>query len=379
MPNTPRMGWVFPSENQTPYFDAIEDFYGQQDAAAYAAREDRHIIIRGGGTISFSVSTGVLGWSADIEVLAAITGFTWRVIGPSSIQLLDGEIAYIELIRGPSSNIVVEIKKAMQVPNTDLAHIIAVRRGARVYFFNGNSVLSGAPIFDIGSGSAGAGSSLEIFDEGGSLTAGATSIDFVGPGVSASVFGTAVTVTVPGTPVEVLDEGVSQTSAVESIDFVGPGVTASAVGNDVTVVVASSGGSFTGATNETTAALTTEIVIGGLVFDGSLLTGGLAATFRLLGEYVATGGAGNARIRLYDLGPVAGPPVAGILRSTATIPFAEAGGLRAKDVGLTPSGAPGVGTDEIFNTARIYEIRMFLDSAVGGDSMQVHWAGIVVG
>ena len=46
-------------------------------------------------------------------------------------------------------------------------------------------------------GSAG-GSAIEVLDEGSSLTAAPASLDFVGAGVTASVVGDAVTVTIPG-------------------------------------------------------------------------------------------------------------------------------------------------------------------------------------
>lgn len=198
MPNTPRMNWVFPSENQTPYFDAIEDFYGQQDAAAYASREDRHVILRGGGTVAFVTAGGTLSWTDDFEMLAAITGFKWRVDGPSNIQLLDGEIAWVDLVRGPSSNVALVLQKGNQIPSSNTAHILCVRVGSRVYFFNGASVVEGSPLTDVGAGGGGGGSSLEILDEGASQTANAVSIDFVGAGVVASAVGSDVTVTIPG-------------------------------------------------------------------------------------------------------------------------------------------------------------------------------------
>ena len=53
-------------------------------------------------------------------------------------------------------------------------------------------------VFSQNGGGSGGGSNLEIKDEGSILTAAATSIDFTGDGVTASVIGTAVTVNVSG-------------------------------------------------------------------------------------------------------------------------------------------------------------------------------------
>lgn len=150
----------------------------------------------------------------------------------------------------------------------------------------------------------------------------------------------------------------------------------------LTIIGAGGGGGdpvqvVTGVSNQTTTQLTTEIRAGAFEFDGSQTFGALDVKFRFVGEYTATGGAGDARIRLYDMGPAAGPPVAGVLRSTLTIPFAEAGSPRRKEVTLTINGAPGTNADEIFNVARLYEVRLFLDSAQSGDEMDCLWAGIV--
>ncbi len=83
------------------------------------------------------------------------------------------------------------------------------------------------------------GAALAIKDEGGTLHAAATSIDFVGAGVTATNTGAAITVTVPGgSGLEVLDEGVTEHAGATSIDFVGAGVSLSSSGSDITVNIA---------------------------------------------------------------------------------------------------------------------------------------------
>jgi len=55
-------------------------------------------------------------------------------------------------------------------------------------------VVTAQSIADLGAG----GGAIEVFDEGGSLTAALSSLDFVGAGVTATNVGSAVTVTIPG-------------------------------------------------------------------------------------------------------------------------------------------------------------------------------------
>lgn len=133
-----------------------------------------------------------------------------------------------------------------------------------------------------------------------------------------------------------------------------------------------------GALNEDEAILTVERVVGGFTFDGSTIPTGMSAILRFVGVFNNGAASGNARVRLYDLGPVAGPPVAGVLRATASIGFAIGGGLRVADVALAAVAAPGVNIGEIFDTARAYEVRVYLDSVTVGDTMKVHFAGIAV-
>lgn len=157
MPNTPRMNWDYPGERDTPWFERLASFFNQQDTAAYAAREDRQLIFQGGGTISFNSTTGVLDWTSALEILAAVTGFQWRLAGPGQVTLDDGQLAYATLGRAPTLNQTITLTAASQVPNTDSALVFCVRRGTKVYFRNGVSVTAGTPITSISPGAGGGG------------------------------------------------------------------------------------------------------------------------------------------------------------------------------------------------------------------------------
>lgn len=111
----------------------------------------------------------------------------------------------------------------------------------------------------------------------------------------------------------------------------------------------------------------TEIVVGGAYIDGS--TGG-TYSWEMLGTYNDNGGTGNQDIelRLYDRGPD-GTPVAGVLRSVLEITSLDT--LDRVTQTLTASASPGVDTDTIYNTARMYEVRAYIDAAGAVDTARI--------
>lgn len=133
-------------------------------------------------------------------------------------------------------------------------------------------------------------------------------------------------------------------------------------------------GAFTGASNQDITLISTEVVIGGLVFDGSVKQ---TPVFRFVGRF-SPATSGDARVRLYDVGPVGGPAIAPVLRSTLSINFSAGTNILDRSQALAKTGTPGVGADQIFNTARIYELRGILDLATSGDAVKIHWVGIEV-
>lgn len=145
MPNTARMRWPFPKEGQDPWFTAFLGMVNAMDSSGFTDRENDAVVLMEGGTFTFTASSGVITWSGTIEILAAITGFTWR-LAPGSISLGEGEILYITATRSPSGNIVLTPKKSNQLPNTDEALFLAIRKGARTFWRNGRVLATGDAI-----------------------------------------------------------------------------------------------------------------------------------------------------------------------------------------------------------------------------------------
>jgi len=126
------------------------------------------------------------------------------------------------------------------------------------------------------------------------------------------------------------------------------------------------------AIDRTVTLLQTEEVTGGTVLDGSKLVS--SAYFRIIGTLISSLGTGQ--VRLYDMGPAAGPAITPVLRSTVTIPTVDSGDLVQKIQILTPKASPSA-PNEIYNTARIYEARTYLNSTSFGDTLRLLQAALV--
>lgn len=152
MPNTPRMEWPFPSQEQDPWFDAFDGFVNQMDASVFASRDDRNLIFGGGGSFTFDADANLLSWDATLEVISAISGFRLE-LSAGSVTLEDGGFFYLDVVRLPTQNVVLSAHTGTQVPSTDTALVFAVRRGDTVYFRHGFKLEDGTSgnLFEVGS------------------------------------------------------------------------------------------------------------------------------------------------------------------------------------------------------------------------------------
>lgn len=177
MPNTPRMRWAYPRQNQNPWYGPFVDFTGGVDASVYALTEDRNALAAGGGTFTYVASSGQVTWDATIEVLAAFSGFLWQVPA-GSVFLQEGQVFFVELPRAPSDNVDLAPQVASNlsaVTSIDSAYVLAFRRLGKVYFRNGRSMADGDAfeVFETtgsggggGGGGSGTGSTALIFKPG---------------------------------------------------------------------------------------------------------------------------------------------------------------------------------------------------------------------
>lgn len=159
MTTTNKMLWPYPTKDSDPWFAGFESMTGAMDASGYAAREDRNILISGGGTVSFTASSGLLTWSAGIVLMSPISGFK-LTLPAGSATLVDGAQLYVNATRAPTGNLSLAPFVAPQVPNTDSAMLLAVRNGSAVYFRNGSEVGDGQSKTLFSSGGLQTGSAL---------------------------------------------------------------------------------------------------------------------------------------------------------------------------------------------------------------------------
>lgn len=145
MPNSPRMIWPYPAKDTDPWFEKFDSMVRAQDASGYASREDRHITFAQGGVFSFDGTTNVLSWDDTLELLSPIAGFRNDVPAnnPSGVTILEGEALYVNVVRGPVSNVSLATFVASTVPNTDDAMLLCIRRNNACYFRNGARIVDG--------------------------------------------------------------------------------------------------------------------------------------------------------------------------------------------------------------------------------------------
>ena len=183
MPNTPRLGWPYPTENQDPWWAPFVDLLVAQDSTAFAAMEDRNVILMGGGDVSWDATSGELDWSSAIELTSPITGFR-TTISPATKEVADGAMLFVELSRGLTANATLTTDTASALPPTvDLESffVLAVRRGDRVYFRNGAFLDDGESREIFGGGSSSA--ETTVYNDG--LAAPALAVDTVQEAIDA--------------------------------------------------------------------------------------------------------------------------------------------------------------------------------------------------
>ena len=321
MPTSPRIHFPFPDENSNPWAAVFEAMVDAIDTSLYAAREDRNLIIMGGGTMSFTAGSGALTWSADIDIFSPITGYLIRIQGPGVATLNDGQICYITLTRNPQTLIIASLQVANVVPHEprgDDQLLIGLRRGLVVHFRDGFVLGDGENrnVFDSGGG--GGGGALVVKDEGTSLGT-FTAINFAGSGVTATNAGGGVAlVTIPQGAPTIKEEGTPLAG--------GPHSTLNFIGGIVTAVDAGGG-----------VANISVLGINGVVVkdEGSTVPGGPHTALNFVGPGIVATDAGGGQSNITVTGQVTvqdeGLPIAGGPHSTlnfvgAAVTAVDAGG-----------------------------------------------------
>lgn len=167
---SPRMLWPFPEQYQDPWWEVFVDLIRAMDASGFASREDRNLIMSGGGLLSWSASGGGLSWTEDFLVFSPSTGFFSRIVA-DSVALNDGQVIRAEIVRHPGQNNNVAAEAANIAKNTDDSLLLGIRIGTNFVFRNGmilqdGTVIQAVDFFSGGGGGGGGSGSFKVIPAG---------------------------------------------------------------------------------------------------------------------------------------------------------------------------------------------------------------------
>ena len=206
---SPRMSWTYPSRDEDPWWDRFVDFVRSMDASGFAAREDRNVILSGGGTLSWDAGSAGLEWTQPFRFFSPSTGY-FTLVAPAVLAPADGEVIRFDIVRHPGMSNQVAAEVAPYAENTDNSMLLGVRYGGYFYFRTGLSIADGTVI------------AADDFWQGGGggFSVANTMVDVVGPAVYAASTrqtilcdptGGAITVNLPplvgldGLPIEIIN------------------------------------------------------------------------------------------------------------------------------------------------------------------------------
>lgn len=162
---SPRMNWTYPSRDEDPWWERFVDFVRSMDASGFASREDRNVILSGGGTLTWNVGVG-LTWTEPFQVFSPSTGF-FTYIAPSTALVAEGEVIRFDIVRSPGQNNTVAAVVAPFAENNDNSLLLGMRVGDYFYFRSGQAIADGTTIvsddfFSGGGGGGGGGLGLTV-------------------------------------------------------------------------------------------------------------------------------------------------------------------------------------------------------------------------
>lgn len=143
---TPRNQFPYPEEEQKNYFATYEAGELAKDSAHWAHAENDLLTFRGGGTIAWNSSTGVMSWSSDINIECFTTRFSVD-IAAGQITIQEKEVVFYKLPRLITADTTVTLSKGPRINQSgtrlhDLK-LFAYREGGVLYLKNGKSLLTG--------------------------------------------------------------------------------------------------------------------------------------------------------------------------------------------------------------------------------------------
>ena len=352
--HSPRMDWPFPTREENPWWEKFVAFVRASDSSVFAAREDRNLIMSGGGTLTWD--TGNLTWTEPFRIFSPSTGF-FTLVAATTLAVADGQVIRAEIVRHPGQNNSVAAEVATFASNTDNSLIIGLRQGDYFYFRSGQAIANGTSI-----------SSESFFGGTGGAPASHATQHQNGGTDEVNVTGLSGLLADSQTPLAHASSHYNGQSDELDVASLGgfPGTSTTVLRGDAVfgLPVATGGGGGLGET------AVVDVRLAEFVVEGHELSS--SATFEAIGTmFVASGG--TAEVRLYDLGEP-GSPAAPVLRSTLVFLNVNANVPNRLTQSLTAVALPAApNNNEIHNVSHIYEVRVILDpSDAGADGDALH-------
>ena len=166
-----RMGFPFPSKNRDSYYNDFLAFVRALDSSGFAAREDRNFFFLSTGNFSFDAGSGLLTWSLEIDIFVPNTG-TLLIVPSGSASLADGQVLWVDLVRGSTVGGVISANVGSVVPSSDTARILAFRFGSVILFANGRILADGetGPVLSVSSLGGSGGSPSPAYSDFGATS-----------------------------------------------------------------------------------------------------------------------------------------------------------------------------------------------------------------
>jgi hypothetical protein len=148
------MNWVYPAEDEDPWFDTIERFFKSIDVSSFSLMENIGLFLTGGGTISWAGAGNVFSWDGTIYIYSPYTGVKIS-ISSGSVSVPSGGVAYVTIPRYAQSATgftTVTMSVGNVLPKSDTAFLIGWERNDIFYLRNGLVLTDGVSINNFNAG-----------------------------------------------------------------------------------------------------------------------------------------------------------------------------------------------------------------------------------
>jgi hypothetical protein len=144
MKKTDNINHPYPDKGDLGSYSTFSSLAQSLDEADYASRTSRNLSVIGGGTVNLTAG-GSVEWTKDFVFKDNISGNIQTLpASESPVQLDKGDVAYVNLVRGPTKNIELDIHTSSgAIPNTNKAQALFAR-------INDNLWVYGRGTIDIG-------------------------------------------------------------------------------------------------------------------------------------------------------------------------------------------------------------------------------------